>query len=167
MTSFADALHALCIAEIQRAYGRPDASGQLVADLTSATASAIALLMAHNALGTQQLAHQTADSLPVMVAQKAAHARSGLRELGALVWPADAEVPPAPARGPLNAADASALGTSLDAGTLVILARDRTSRPSAATWATGVGASVMAEHEAGQLWSAFVAVSRKLAEPSA
>ncbi|MFK5597632.1 hypothetical protein ACFZ8E_11565 [Methylobacterium sp. HMF5984] len=76
--------------------------------------------------------------------------------------------PPAPrARGPLNAADASLVGLSLDAGTLVILARDRASRPTAAVWAAGVGASVVDEHEAGQLWSAFVAVSRKLAETSA
>ena len=71
------------------------------------------------------------------------------------------------ARGPLNAADASALGTSLDAGTLVILARDRASRPAAAVWAAGVGAAVMDEHEAGQLWAAFAGFNRKVAEAQA
>ncbi|WP_187275154.1 hypothetical protein [Methylobacterium sp. WL120] len=69
--------------------------------------------------------------------------------------------PPAPrARGPLNAADASALGLELGAGTLLILTRDRASRARAAIWAAGVSASVLDHDEAQQLWAAFAGVVR-------
>ncbi|WP_375454813.1 hypothetical protein [uncultured Methylobacterium sp.] len=73
--------------------------------------------------------------------------------------------PPVPrARGPLRSSDASLLGLELGAGTLVILARDRAGRPSAAVWAASVAASALDEDAAQQLWAAFVAVSRALAE---
>ena len=48
----------------------------------------------------------------------------------------------------------------------MILARDRASRPSAAIWAAGVSASTLPGSEAQQLWAAFTAVSRELAETS-
>ena len=105
------------------------------------------------------------DVLPVeLFAAVVEDARAALKASAEVGTAAPASQHP---RGPLNAADASALGKRLDAGTLVILSRDRASRPTAAVWAAGAGAWVMDEHGAGQLWAAFVAISRKLGEAQA
>lgn len=62
---------------------------------------------------------------------------------------------PAPRRrGPLSTLDAEALRLDLNAGTLLILARDRASRATAAFSAAGAGTTLMDHDTAHALWGA-------------
>lgn len=82
-TTFADRLHSLCVEEIQRAYGCPDASAAMVTELSGALASAIALLMAGKPEPCATAARQVVEELPRIVQAKAAGVREGLAEMEA------------------------------------------------------------------------------------
>lgn len=130
----------------------------LTPDVAAAAAAIANNRNARTACGGLAPLDDILDILPEkLFAEVVEDARAALQAAAAL----GADAPPAPrARGPLNAADASALGLELGAGTLLILMRDRASRARAAVWAAGVSASVLEHDEAQQLWAAFAGVIR-------
>lgn len=71
------------------------------------------------------------------------------------------QVAPVPRkRGPLTASDVEALRLDLDAGTLLILVRDRASRAAAALSAVGAETALLGHEEAHLLWGAVGACLR-------
>lgn len=73
---------------------------------------------------------------------------------------AEAVVPVPRKRGPLSESDVDALRLDLDAGTLLILSRDRGSRASAALSAAGAETALLEHEEAHLVWVAVAACLR-------
>lgn len=65
------------------------------------------------------------------------------------------EIPAPRRRGPLSAADADALRLDLNAGTMLVLIRDRASRAAAALSAAGAETALLEHDEAHALWGAI------------
>ncbi|MEN3213577.1 hypothetical protein PUR23_26645 [Methylorubrum populi] len=73
---------------------------------------------------------------------------------------AAANTPKPRLRGPVRAADAEALRLDLNAGTLLILTRDRSSRAAAALSAAGADTALLEHDEAHAMWVAVAACLR-------
>lgn len=79
-----------------------------------------------------------------------------------------AALPPKPRlAGALRAADASAVGLSLNLGSLCLLGRDRVSQPSGVLWAIGAGATVLTADQSARVWAAVTGTIRDFPDLSA
>lgn len=83
MSTFADKLNALCIAEARDAIGDPDASSRMTMDLATELANAIAVLSHGDKAVARQLTGHLTQGLAAMVFKKAALVREGRASRGA------------------------------------------------------------------------------------
>lgn len=75
MSTFAEKLNALCVAEAQVAIGDPDASSRMTLDLAAELANAVVVLTQGDKAATRQLTGHLTQGLAAMVFKKAALVR--------------------------------------------------------------------------------------------
>jgi len=122
--------------------------------------AAEAIASARDARRGKRPASDRLDSLPEPIfANLVDDARAVVDALAA----ARAQTLPAPRqRGPLNSADAAALGLDLGAGSLLILARDRNGTARGVLWAVSAEAADLGPQVAQHIWASTAAAFSRL-----